>query len=62
MREPSAHERWPSLAVVAMSGLATEEADAQSRARGARVFLGKPFGPEELVDAVARARGAAGGG
>jgi DNA-binding NtrC family response regulator len=45
----------PELPVVIMSGYACLETEEKCLASGATVFLGKPFTPQELLEAVKRA-------
>jgi DNA-binding NtrC family response regulator len=45
----------PALPVVIMSGYACLETEEKCLASGATVFLGKPFTPQELLEAVKRA-------
>ena len=54
--------RWPTLPVIVMSGYSTGDTEEQSRQRGALAFVPKPFTPEELLAAVGRTAGQAGGG
>ena len=45
----------PNLPIIAMSGLASEELQGEAMKRGARVFLRKPFGAEELLTVLTQA-------
>ena len=46
-----ARTRWPEMRVLVMSGYTTPETVSSSRTAGAS-FLSKPFGPDELLDAI----------
>lgn len=48
----AARPGWPAIA---MSGSHNESAEKESLRLGARVFLRKPFDPQSLLDAIARA-------
>ena len=43
------YENDPRLPIIAMSGLATSEFQQETLKRGARAFVGKPFGAEQLL-------------
>jgi len=45
-----------AIPVVVMTGYATPEVEDECRALGATVWLPKPFGPDELLAAIAEAR------
>ena len=47
----------PSLPVVIITGYATTKSAVQAMKLGAEEYIEKPFEPEELIDAVARALG-----
>ena len=49
----------PSLPVVIITGYATTKSAVQAMKLGAEEYIEKPFEPEELIDAVARALGMA---
>ena len=48
-------ELWPGLPVVIMTGYATRDQQEAAAEQGATTWLPKPFGPPELLDALARA-------
>lgn len=48
-------EQAPRLPIIAMSGLSTGEAQAESNECGAMAFLRKPFTPEELLTVIREA-------
>ncbi|MGH3026656.1 MAG: response regulator, partial [Gaiellaceae bacterium] len=43
-------ERHGSIPVIMFSGQVDEESGADAERRGARVFVGKPFDPQQLVE------------
>lgn len=45
----------PDSVIIAMSGHVTDETMAESLAVGAASFLGKPFTPDELLQAIKKA-------
>jgi len=47
---------WPGATMIAMSGYTTPETIAAGEKMGAALFVAKPFTPDELVQAVCRAR------
>ncbi len=47
-------ERAPALDIIAMSGLATQDARREILGRGARLFLPKPFSTEQLLEALSQ--------
>jgi CheY-like chemotaxis protein len=48
-------EEWP-LPIIAMSGLHDDRMEAEALRQGAQAFLHKPFDPDALLDAIARAQ------
>ncbi|HEU4697680.1 MAG TPA: response regulator [Gemmatimonadales bacterium] len=50
-----AHERWPALPVVWMSGFIAHLSDVEVRVLQPLPSLPKPFAPERLLEAVAAA-------
>ena len=47
-------ERWPHIAVIVMSGYATNETVELVSRTEAATFIAKPFTPVELLEAVAK--------
>ena len=45
-------DRWPDIAVIIMSGYATQETIQEVARTDAATFLAKPFTPDELMEAV----------
>ncbi len=48
-------QKWPDLPILVMSGYPTPETISSGRRLGATHFIAKPFTPDELIEAVARA-------
>jgi CheY-like chemotaxis protein len=44
--------RWPDLPVVVITGYATLDVKRDCLARGASAWVAKPFGPDEIIDAL----------
>jgi two-component system chemotaxis response regulator CheY len=47
---------WPGLSVIVITGYATLDMQRECLDAGAAAWLGKPFGPDELMAAIERAR------
>ncbi len=53
-------ERWPATLVIMITGYASVEVAREAIAKGAFDFIAKPFKPQELRDAIAKAADALG--